>query len=77
MNFVVLTTIIELKIETNRLREVLETLREISTKIDTVFSVGIISRVGIDGSMPNVEIAKNVVFLPDQRQKQTLDLGDL
>jgi Pyruvate/2-oxoacid:ferredoxin oxidoreductase delta subunit len=75
LNERVLSAIIEFKIETNRLQEVLETLREVSSKIDTVFSVGIISRVGPEGSMPNVEIARKAGFSPRPNTKTNVGLG--
>ncbi|TRZ76852.1 MAG: 4Fe-4S ferredoxin, partial [Deltaproteobacteria bacterium] len=48
LNERVLSAIIELKIPVGKLPEVLATIKEVSTKIDTVFSLDLISRVHPD-----------------------------
>ena len=71
----VLSAIIEFKVETDRLKEVLETVKEVSTKINTVFSMGLISRVGEKGSLPNAEIAKRAGFSLRPNTKTNIGLG--
>jgi NAD-dependent dihydropyrimidine dehydrogenase PreA subunit len=71
----VLSAIIECKVETERLGELLKALREASTRIDTVCSVGLISRLGKDGSMPNVAIAEEAGFTPRPNTKTNVGLG--
>jgi len=75
LNERVLSAIIECKIETERLKEVLEALKAVSTKVDTVFSVSLISRLGADGNMPNVSIAKEAGFIPRPNTKTNVGLG--
>lgn len=60
----VLPAIIEFVIENSRLKEALETLKEVSARINTVFSLALISRVGQDGRIPTVSIAKEAGFSP-------------
>lgn len=75
LNERVLSAIVEFKIETERLQKVLETLKEVSKKVDTVFSVGIISRVSPEGDLPNVEIARKAGLFPRANTKTNLGLG--
>ena len=49
LNERVLSAIIELKIPVERLKEVLEVVREVSGRIDTAFSLDLISRLDPDG----------------------------
>jgi NAD-dependent dihydropyrimidine dehydrogenase PreA subunit len=54
----VLTAIIEFKVSTDRVGEVLSTLESAQNNLDTVFSVDYIHRPDPDGSLPAVEAAK-------------------
>ena len=49
----VLSAIIEFKVPTKTLPQVLEVIREVENEIDTVFSVGIISRINENNSNEN------------------------
>jgi hypothetical protein len=55
--------------------EALTTLKEVSAQINTVFSVGLISRVGGDGTIPTVAIAKDAGFSPRPNTKTNVGLG--
>ncbi len=71
----VLSAIIGFIIENDRLKEALKTLREVSTQIDTVFSLGIISRVREDGSTPAESIARECGFSLLPSAKTNVGLG--
>jgi NAD-dependent dihydropyrimidine dehydrogenase PreA subunit len=71
----VLSAIIEFKIENDRLMEALLALKEISNQIDTVFSVGLITRVTQDESIPSISIAREAGFLPRPNTKTNIGLG--
>ena len=71
----VLSAILELKIPLDRLKEVLVAVREVSTKIDTAFSLDLISRVNLDGSTPALVIAKETGFTPRLNTKTNVGLG--
>lgn len=75
LNEKALTAIIEFIVESNRLKEVLETVKEVSSRIDTVFSMSLISRVNEDGSIPNIAIAKDARFSPRLSTKTCVGLG--
>ena len=75
LNERVLSAIIEFKVETERLKEVLDTLKEVSTKIDTVFSLCLISRLRGDGNMPNLSTAIEAGFSPRPNTKTNVGLG--
>ncbi|MFX0198704.1 MAG: NADH-quinone oxidoreductase subunit I [Candidatus Hodarchaeota archaeon] len=70
-----LTAIIEFTVANDRLEEALKTLKEVSTQIDTVFSVGLISRVNADGTIPTVPIAKEAGFSLRPNTKTNVGLG--
>jgi hypothetical protein len=70
-----LSAIIEFAIESDRLRGALETLKEASKRIDTVFSLCLVDRVLEDGSMPNVAIAREAGFSPRANTKTNVGLG--
>jgi hypothetical protein len=71
----VLSAILEFKIENERLRDVLLGIREAAARIDTVFSLGLISRVESDGSIPVVPIAEEAGFSPRPNGKTNVGLG--
>ena len=71
----VLSAILELKIPLARLKEVLAVVKEVSTKIDTAFSLDLISRVDADGSTPVLTIAKEAGFTPRPNTKTNVGLG--
>jgi len=71
----VLSAILEFKIENERLKEALLTIKDVAARIDTVFSLGLISRVASDGSIPVVPIAREAGFLPRPNMKTNVGLG--
>jgi Pyruvate/2-oxoacid:ferredoxin oxidoreductase delta subunit len=75
LNEKVLSAILEFKIQNERLKEVLETIKEVATQIDTVFSLDLINRVNPDGTMPGLAIAKDAGFFPRPNTKTNVGLG--
>jgi len=71
----VLSAILEFRIENGRLKEVLKTLKGVSTRIDTVFSLDLVGRVDKDGTIPNASIAKEAGFSPRPNMKTNIGLG--
>ena len=71
----VLSAIIEFKIQRNRLMEVLKKIKEVSSRIETVFSLGLISRVDPDGTIPVLPIAEQAGFCPKPNMKINVGLG--
>jgi len=71
----VLSAILEFKIKIDKLREVLVAIRDVSMKIDTVFSLDLISRVNPDGSTPALAIAKEAGFSSRPNTKTNVGLG--
>ncbi len=71
----VLSAILEFRIGNDLLKGVLKTLKEVSTRIDTVFSLDLISRVNKDGSIPNASIAREAGFTPRPNTKTNIGLG--
>jgi NAD-dependent dihydropyrimidine dehydrogenase PreA subunit len=75
LNETVLSAIIECKVEIARLKEILETIKGVAPKIETVFSLDLISRVGADGTIPTVAIARDAGFSPRLNTKTNVGLG--
>ena len=75
LNEKVLSAMIEFRVENTRLREMLEVVKEVSEKIDTVFSLDLISRVNPDGTIPNATIAESAGFSPRPNTKTNVGLG--
>ncbi|MEI9476816.1 MAG: 4Fe-4S binding protein [Deltaproteobacteria bacterium] len=73
----VLSAILEFKIENERLQDVLLGIKDVAARIDTVFSLGLISRVDSDGSIPVVPIAREAGFFPRPNMKTNVGLGRL
>jgi NAD-dependent dihydropyrimidine dehydrogenase PreA subunit len=73
----VLSAILEFKIENERLKDVLLGIKDVAARIDTVFSLGLISRVESDGSIPVEPIAREAGFLPRPNTKTNVGLGRL
>jgi NAD-dependent dihydropyrimidine dehydrogenase PreA subunit len=71
----VISAIIEFKTPLERCAEVMKALENISHHIDTVFSVGIISRVDEDGTIRAAKILENEGFQIRPNGKTTLNLG--
>ncbi|MEW6673666.1 MAG: 4Fe-4S dicluster domain-containing protein [Thermodesulfobacteriota bacterium] len=75
LNEKVLSAILEFKVQNERLAEVLEAVKEVAGRIDTVFSLDLITRVNPDGSMPALDIAKRAGFTPRPNTKTNVGLG--
>lgn len=71
----VVSAIIEFRVPLDRCAEVVQKLEEIGRRVDTIFSVGVISRVEDDWSIPARDAIEEAGyrFLPNG--KTTLDLG--
>ena len=75
LNEKILSGIIEFQVDHVRLREVLEAVKEISNRIDTVFSLDLISRVNPDGTVPTDAIVEAAGFVPRPNTKTNVGLG--
>ena len=71
----VLSIIIEFKVSSSRLEEVLRALEQCAADVDTVFSVGLIDRVSDDGSMMNYEKARQLGYHPSINAKVNAGAG--
>jgi ferredoxin len=71
----VLSAIVEFTVPLEKVPAVLEGLHKVSTEIDTVFSLDLISRVGPDGSVPTVPLAKSLGLSPSINGKANIGLG--
>jgi len=70
-----LSAIIEFRVGLDRLEEILQKLKEVTPKIETVCSLGLISLLGPDGSAPAVEAARRAGFRPRPNTKLNVGLG--
>lgn len=75
LNEKILSGIIEFKVPHARLQELLEAVKAVSARIDTVFSLDLISRVNPDGSIPTDAIVAAVGFKPRPNTKTNVGLG--
>jgi hypothetical protein len=71
----VLSAIIEFNIENDRLKEVLRSIKALAPRLKTVFSLGLISPVERDGSLPFVPIATRAGFSIRPNGKINVGLG--
>jgi hypothetical protein len=71
----VLSAIFEFVIRNEQLKTVLETVKALSDKIDTVFSLDLFSRVNEDGSIPAASIAEEMGFACSPAAKTNVGLG--
>ena len=71
----VLSIIIEFKVSSSRLQEILDELKKCAAEIDTVFSVGLIDKVSDDGSMENYEQARQLGYHPSINAKVNIGVG--
>ncbi len=71
----VLSIIIEFKVASSRLQEVLEELKKSASEIDTVFSVGLIDKVSKEGSMENYEKVRQSGYRPSINAKVNIGVG--
>jgi NAD-dependent dihydropyrimidine dehydrogenase PreA subunit len=75
LNEKVLSLILEFKIDNGRLEEILTTIRDVSGRIDTVFSLDLINRVNPDSTIPVIAIAERAGFSPRPNTKTNVGLG--
>jgi len=75
LNEKILSGIIEFSVGKARLQEVLEAVKEVSAKIDTVFSLDLITRVDPDGSVPTDAVVRAAGFTPRPNTKTNVGLG--
>jgi len=71
----VLSGIIEFNVPLEEAPQVLETLRQVSKEIDTVFSLDVISLVEPDGSVPMFPILEDCGITPSPNGKNNMGLG--
>ena len=71
----VICAIIESKTPADRLPEVLSTLAKVATEIDTVFSVDIVTVAEDDGSVPNIDMIKQLGYAVRPNAKVTMGIG--
>lgn len=75
LNENVISAIIEFKTPLEKCVQVVKTLEEVSQNINTVFSLGVISRVDEDGTIPAAEVLEREGFKIRPNGKTTLNLG--
>ena len=71
----VLSCIVEFDVALGELAGVLATMKEVASRIDTVFAVDLISVVNEDGSIPTVPIAESLGLEPSIAGKTNVGLG--
>ncbi len=71
----VLSAIIEFKVPAEKTPLVLQVIKEVETQIDTVFSVGVVSRVTDNGSIPVIDILTQEGFSVRPNAKVNMGLG--
>jgi hypothetical protein len=71
----VLSGIIEFDVPLEEAPQVLDTLRQVSKEIDTVFSLDVISLVEPDGSVPMFSILEACGIAPSPNGKNNMGLG--
>jgi len=71
----VLSAIIEVKTKLERIPEYLQTLEDIQTELDTVFSVGVASKCLSDGSVPHQQWVEKAGYKLSLNGKTNLGLG--
>lgn len=73
----VLSAIIEFKIPTEKLNKILRVIEKADKEIDTVFTVGIVSRVMADDSIPVIELLDQQGFNVKPNAKINIGLGKI
>ncbi len=71
----ILSAIFEFVIKNEQLKEVLEKVKAVSSKIDTVFSLDLFSRVNEDGSIPAISMAEEAGLTCSLATKTNVGLG--
>lgn len=75
LNERVLSGVIELLIPLQKVPNIISRLREVEPHLDTVFSLGIISKVAADGSFPHVKVIQDLGLWMSPNGKNNVGLG--
>jgi hypothetical protein len=75
LNEKVLSAIIEIKTNLEKIPEFLQTLEKVQKEIDTVISVGVASKCLSDGSIPHEEWARRAGYRLSANGKNNIGLG--
>ncbi|NWF53669.1 MAG: 4Fe-4S ferredoxin [Syntrophaceae bacterium] len=75
LNEKVLSAIIEVDVEMNKLETLLRVIKETAPKLDTVFSLDLICKVGPQGEIETLPIAQKAGFTPRPNTKNNLGFG--
>ena len=75
LNEVVLSGIIEVTVPNDRLKEMIQALLEGAKHIDSVFSLGVISKIAKDGSIPSRDIMAEMGMYPRPEYKVNVGMG--
>ncbi len=70
-----LSAIIEMAVPIEKAKEVLQTIREVSTQVSCPFSVEMFGRVAKDGSLPALELLREINWEPAPNVKMNTGLG--
>lgn len=71
----ILSGIIEIMVPLAKTEEVLTALQKVEPEVNTVFSVGCVTKVAADGSLPPLEIAKKMGIWVSPNCKTNMGLG--
>lgn len=71
----VLSAIIEFKVPYEKITEVLDLIKKLDGEIDTVFSVGVISRFAENGAIPIIDLLREKNFSVQSNAKINVGLG--
>lgn len=71
----VLSLILEFKVKPEKIGKLMETLQEVSKKINTVFSVSCICRIDDDGKIPAIDEIERVGYQINPWTKMNMGLG--
>jgi hypothetical protein len=75
LNERVMSAIIECGVEMDRLESLLKVIKETAPKLDTVFSLDLICRVGEKGEIKTLPIAQKIGFTPRRNTKNNIGYG--
>ena len=75
LDYRLLSVIVEGKCKEEKLKDVLKALKDVSQKIDTVFSLGLISRVDENGQCSSLSVLDEVGIPQPHRGKVNVGLG--
>jgi NAD-dependent dihydropyrimidine dehydrogenase PreA subunit len=71
----ILSAVLEFKVPLGRVKDVIERLRYLAETTDTVFSIGVISRVEPDGTIPVIDVLKEAGVEVRPTAKVNVGLG--